>query len=339
MSRRHHGLAAVVGSLLVSLAIPARAATQVFTVPGGTVPQAPQRDGQQPARPGTATLRGRVFAADSGQPLRKAHVRITSNGPGVTGQLPENRLATTDASGAYEFTELRAGRYNLNAQKGSFIGLSYGQQRPFEPGRPLEILDGQTIEKVDFSLPRGGVITGRILDEFNEPISDVQVSAMRAQNAGGTRRLMQAGRAGMTNDPPLPFSPATDGRRRPDSHRPHAIAAAYADCPRDRDRRRFAGPSPAGGRSSGTADVGWWSVLLCAGTDPAGRVVRHQRPDARRLHITGPGTTAIARNGPGVRIGGSHRPRRRRDRRAHRRHEGLDNLGPHHDHVGRSAVA
>jgi hypothetical protein len=216
MSRRHRGLAAVAGSLLVALALPARAArgadpaalaavvggaqTPVFTVPGGTVPQAPRRDGQQPSRPGTATLRGRVFAADSGQPLRKAQIRITSVGAGVTGQLPESLLATTDASGAYEFTELRAGRYNLNAQKGSFIGLAYGQQRPFEPGKPLEILDGQTIEKVDFSLPRGGVITGRILDEFSEPISDVQVAAMRTQNAGGTRRLVQAGRPGMTND-------------------------------------------------------------------------------------------------------------------------------------------
>jgi hypothetical protein len=202
-------LAAVAGSLLVAPAFPAQdtvvsvagvGQAQVFTVPGGTVPQPPQRDGQQPAKPGTATLRGRVFAADSGQPLRKAQIRISSNGPGVTGQLPENRLATTDASGAYEFTQLRAGRYNLTAQKGSFIALQYGQQRPFEPGKPIEILDGQTIEKVDFSLPRGGLITGRILDEFNEPISDVQVAAMRSQSVGGTRRMVPAGRTGMTND-------------------------------------------------------------------------------------------------------------------------------------------
>ena len=206
--------AAVVGSLL--LALPARVArgespaavaavaggrqTQVFTVPGGNVPPTPPRDGQQPAQIGTATLRGRVFAAESGQPLRKALIRITSIGPSVTGAAAENRLATTDAGGAYQFTELRAGRYNLNAQKRNFIALQYGQQRPFELGKPLEILDGQTIEKVDFALPRGGVVTGRILDEFNEPISDVQVAAMRSQNAGGTLRLVQTGRAGLTND-------------------------------------------------------------------------------------------------------------------------------------------
>ena len=52
---------------------------------------------------------------------------------------------------AYEIKDLAAGRYQLNASKGSFVQLQYGQPRPFEPGKPLEVLDGQTIEKVDFS--------------------------------------------------------------------------------------------------------------------------------------------------------------------------------------------
>jgi hypothetical protein len=201
-------LAAVVGSILAAPVLPvqdafvplSRGGQTVSAVPKGAARHAPPRDAQRSANPGTATLRGRVFAADTGQPLRKAQIRITSMGPSMTGQPPENRLATTDASGAYEFRELRAGRYNLDAQKGSFIALQYGQRRPFEAGRPLEILDGQTIEKVDFSLARGGVITGRILDEFSEPISDVQVAAMRSQTVSGTRRLVPVGRAATSND-------------------------------------------------------------------------------------------------------------------------------------------
>ena len=162
--------------------------------------QLPARDAQQPAKPGTAILRGRVYAADTGQPLRKAQVRIISNAPPAAGQPPENRLTTTDANGSYEFKELRPGRYSLNAQKGSYVSLQWGQQRPNEPGKPLDILDGQTIEKVDFALPRGGVITGRIFDEFGEPISDVQVAAMRFQNVNGGRRLVNSGRIAQTND-------------------------------------------------------------------------------------------------------------------------------------------
>jgi hypothetical protein len=161
---------------------------------GAPPPPGPARDNARPAKAGTATLRGRVVAADTGQPLRKAQVRVMS------GELRENRMTTTDADGKYEFKELAAGRYTLMANKGSYVNLQYGQQRPFEPGKPLEILDGQTVEKIDFSLPRGGVITGRILDEFGEPLADAQVAAQRYQTVGGRRRLVPAGRPAMTND-------------------------------------------------------------------------------------------------------------------------------------------
>ncbi len=183
-------------AFFLSPAFAAAQQTQVFTVqaPPGAPGQAPSRDNAQPAKVGTATLRGHVVAADSGQPLRKAQVRVFAP------ELRENRMTTTDGDGKYEFKELPAGRYTVTAQKGSYVNLQYGQQRPFEPGKPLEILDGQTVEKVDFALPKGGVITGRILDEFGEPLADAQVAAQRYQNVGGRRRLVPAGRNAMTND-------------------------------------------------------------------------------------------------------------------------------------------
>ena len=206
-------LAAVVAAFLMAPSVLAQGQISVVTageaagtviqggVISGLVPgQTPPRDNAPPAKPGTATLRGRVFAGDTGQPLRKAQVRINSAGPFTAGRQPENRLTITDANGRYEFKELRAGRYSLSAQKGSYIGLQWGQQRPNEPGKPLDVQDAQTIEKVDFSLPRGGVITGRVLDEFGDPAADVQVGAMRPQSIGGTRRLLPAGRTVTTND-------------------------------------------------------------------------------------------------------------------------------------------
>src|SRR3954452_16790604 len=147
-----------------------------------------------PPPPGTSTLKGHVVAADSGQPLRKAQVRITA------GEIRENRVATTDADGLFEFKELRAGRYFITASKGGFVNNAYGQLRPTDAAKPLTILDNQHVEKLDFSLARGGVVAGRILDEFGEPMSEVQVAAQQYQTIQGQRRLVPSGRQAQTND-------------------------------------------------------------------------------------------------------------------------------------------
>src|SRR6266536_852996 len=124
---------------------------------------------------GTAFVRGHVTSAETGQPIRKATVRISAP------DIRENRSVSTDNEGRYEFKDVKAGRYTVSASKGSYVNLAYGQTRPFDAGKPIEIKDGQIVERVDFSLPHGGIITGRILDEFGDPLSDVQVSAMRYQ--------------------------------------------------------------------------------------------------------------------------------------------------------------
>jgi protocatechuate 3,4-dioxygenase beta subunit len=154
-------------------------------------------DPQAPApSPATATIRGHVVAGDTGQPLRKAQVRLNQLdvAPGV-GSSPfrENHLATTDADGGYEFKNLPAGRYNLFAAKGAYVGVWWGQQQPNQAGKPLDVLAGQTVERVDFTLLRGGVITGRVVDEFGEPLSYLQIGAMRAVTTSGRRDLQQMG--------------------------------------------------------------------------------------------------------------------------------------------------
>jgi hypothetical protein len=45
----------------------------------------------------------------------------------------------TDAQGRYELTQLSAGRYQLKARRGGYVDVEYGQRRPFERGRPVEL--------------------------------------------------------------------------------------------------------------------------------------------------------------------------------------------------------
>ena len=170
--------------------------------PGPPMPRMPlpPRDGAASNEPaGTARIRGRVVAADTGAPLRRALVRLAA------AELRINRSSTTDAEGRYEFPELPAGRYNLSVTRSGFVSLSFGQQRPFEQGRPLDLASAQQADKIDFALPRGGVIAGRITDELGEPLAGVRVQAMRYQYLpNGRRQLTPVSGGGMfgltTND-------------------------------------------------------------------------------------------------------------------------------------------
>jgi protocatechuate 3,4-dioxygenase beta subunit len=162
---------------------------------GGVVPigGAPARD-TPPAATGTSVIRGRIIDASNGTPVRKATIRLTG------GEIREMRGASTDAEGRYEFKDLPAGRFTLFATKAGYVEIGYGQTAPFEPGKPIAVGDKQTVEKIDFALPRGAVITGRVLDEYGEPIADAQVMSMRNQFTPAGRRPMMTGRPSTTND-------------------------------------------------------------------------------------------------------------------------------------------
>ena len=151
-------------------------------------PGGPARDARPPTATGTAVIRGRIFAADTGRPLRRA--RIIASAPELG---PEPRQTSTNIDGRYEIKELPAGRYNVTVTRAGYLQLQYGQRRPLEQGKPLQVLDKQAVENIDFSLPRMSVITGRVLDEMNEPVAGAQVMAMRSTYFDGRRRLVPAG--------------------------------------------------------------------------------------------------------------------------------------------------
>jgi hypothetical protein len=155
---------------------------------GMRLPPRAQGGRQQPADlpPGTSVLRGQVIAADTGSPIRRAQVRVASL------DARESRVIATDAQGRFEIGQLPAGRYTMTASKAGFVTLQYGQRRASESGTPLELADNQAIDKLTIALPRGGVIGGRIVDEFGEPVANATVMAMRYGYSGGTRRLMPA---------------------------------------------------------------------------------------------------------------------------------------------------
>ena len=158
------------------------------------VAQAPPRDTTERPATGTALIRGHAFDASNGTPLRKVEVRLFSSG-----RTGDTRLAITDNGGAYEFKNVPAGRYQMRASKNGFLTLQYGQTRPWSTGKPLEVLNAQPLEKIDFSLPHGAVVTGHVVDDAGEPLADVDVSVLQSSYIDGRRQLGVSGES-RTND-------------------------------------------------------------------------------------------------------------------------------------------
>ena len=158
--------------------------------------QEPARDTKAAAKTGSGEIRGRVTDADTGEPLRRARVSLSCADQSVS------RAVRSNLEGRFVFDRLPACRWSMSVSKPSYLTLAYGQMRPSESSRLIELADGQTIEKLDMALPRGGVITGRVTDDLGEPVAGISVWAMRRgySSSEGRRRPMPVGNGGETDD-------------------------------------------------------------------------------------------------------------------------------------------
>lgn len=143
---------------------------------------------------GAGVIRGRVVAADTGFPLHNAQVTLSSD------RLEAPRTVRTDPQGAYEFREIPSGRFFVAAEKAGYVRLAFGALEPLEPGDAVQLDEGETLERVDLSLPRAGVISGHVVDEYGEPVLDAAVRAYRFQWRGGMRRFVGVSRIPRTDD-------------------------------------------------------------------------------------------------------------------------------------------
>src|SRR5439155_10393652 len=135
---------------------------------------------------GTAVIAGRVVAADTGRPIKRARVMVSAGGR-------QARATTTDEQGRFRITDLMGGSYTITASRTGFVDAVYGQRRPLQPGTAIQLADGQELATIDLRLVRGGVITGRVLDEDGEPLARAVVTVQRYQYVRGERQLSPAG--------------------------------------------------------------------------------------------------------------------------------------------------
>lgn len=157
--------------------------------------QQPQRDtSATPTRIGTATISGRVTLGDTaGTPVRRAVVTV------VAADGLDPRSAFTDDAGRFTIGGLPDGRYTLTAKKPAHLTSAYGARRPQRPGTSVIVVAGQHLDNLEWTLPRGAVLSGRVTFEGGGSVPDTTVMAIpeRLATVGG---VLSSSEASFTTD-------------------------------------------------------------------------------------------------------------------------------------------
>ncbi len=109
------------------------------------------------AAKGTGSISGRVTLGDKAMPGIAVLVLPGDNSPDGSARA----RAVTDGDGQYRLTGLAAGHFRVTTAAAAYVVTSESG-RPWETGKIITLGDGEAVEGIDFSLMRGGVITGRV---------------------------------------------------------------------------------------------------------------------------------------------------------------------------------
>lgn len=118
-----------------------------------------------PAKNATATISGKVTLKTKGL----AGIVVAARYVGHSGSNRSRFRATTDQTGKYRITNVPRGTYEITPMAPGLVQENVLDQKS------VVIEEGDNVEDVDFSMVRGGVITGKITDADNRPVVEEHI--------------------------------------------------------------------------------------------------------------------------------------------------------------------
>lgn len=149
----------------------------LFLVGAAAAAQSGARDTKSEKEP-TATIAGRVTLKGKGA----AGVIIALLPAEPVPQRGVSVRTTADEDGRYRFTAVAAGRYTITPLAPPLIVPQ--EANSFYPGKIVTVSEGEEVEGLDFSLTRGGVITGRVTDDKGRPVIEQYIKLFQVDERG-----------------------------------------------------------------------------------------------------------------------------------------------------------
>jgi protocatechuate 3,4-dioxygenase beta subunit len=137
------------------------------------------------AAPPSGQISGHVYSAATGQPLAKAVVTLEYQG----NDGPAHGDIQTGADGSFQFIGVAPGKYQISITRCGYLAHS-GSGAGLNDSDPLvELGPSEKREGLSFHLIRGGIISGTVTDEENEPVPGLEVEAVAYpyEPGGGNR--------------------------------------------------------------------------------------------------------------------------------------------------------
>jgi hypothetical protein len=139
-----------------------------------------------------ARVSGHVRRADTGEPLAKAIVTLHLRDAGRMDQEGD-RVFSTGADGAFVLTDVVPGVYKIEAERNGFVSSS-------EERDPLTVHAGEDASNIEFKLAPAAVISGVVLDQDEEPVQGLHVTAARLRYLRGGKPRLSGGQWATTDD-------------------------------------------------------------------------------------------------------------------------------------------
>jgi hypothetical protein len=133
---------------------------------------------QTPAPAATGRLSGRVTAEGTNVPIAGARVIVfpmmhRPRPPSGPMAIPPQVM--TDQDGRFVFNSVAPGEYRIDVQRTGFASSADPTTRPMT----YTVAAGQALDNISIVLQKGAVISGKVLDQKGEPVTDAHVMALR----------------------------------------------------------------------------------------------------------------------------------------------------------------